>query len=108
LGPRPDADNDPTAFCFWAAALICPLPPLGNEIRNMSERMDTADKRLDGATLVVKAWLDPSFEERLLSDAGDAAAEIGISAVRSMRSNRSFRICGTFTSLYCFFFLFMY
>jgi nitrile hydratase len=51
-----------------------------DEIRNMSERMDTAGKRLDGATLVVKAWLDPSFGERLISDAGTAAAEIGISA----------------------------
>lgn len=50
-----------------------------DEIRAMSERMDTAGKKLDGATLVVEAWLDPSFEERLLSDAAAAASEIGIS-----------------------------
>lgn len=50
-----------------------------DDIRTMVERMDTAGKRLDGASLVVQAWQDPSFEERLLSDATAAASEIGIS-----------------------------
>jgi nitrile hydratase len=50
-----------------------------DEVRLMCERMDTAAQKLDGASLVVKAWTDPEFEERLLSDAASAAAEIGIS-----------------------------
>jgi len=49
------------------------------DVRLMCERMDTAGKRLDGATLVVNAWTDLSFQERLLSDPSSAAAEFGIS-----------------------------
>jgi nitrile hydratase len=49
------------------------------EIRIVSERMDTAGKKLDGSTLVVEAWLDPCFEELLLADAAAAASTIGIS-----------------------------
>jgi len=51
-----------------------------DEVRLVSERMDTAAARLDGASLVVKAWTDPGFEARLLDDAVSAAAEIGINA----------------------------
>lgn len=50
-----------------------------NEIREMSERMDTAGVRLDGAQLIVQAWLDPEFRQRLLHDAPAAALELGIS-----------------------------
>ena len=49
-----------------------------DEIRLMTERMDSAFDRLDGATLVVKAWIDPEFEARLLHDAATAAQELGI------------------------------
>jgi nitrile hydratase len=49
-----------------------------SELRIMAERMDTAGKHLDGATLVVNAWLDPSFQERLLADPAAAAGELGI------------------------------
>lgn len=49
------------------------------EIREMSERMDTAGVRLDGAQLIVQAWLDPEFRQRLLQDAPAAALELGIS-----------------------------
>jgi nitrile hydratase len=49
-----------------------------DEIRLMSERMDTAAQKLEGATLCVKAWMDPAFEERLLRDPASAAAELGI------------------------------
>ena len=40
-----------------------------NEIRVVSEKLDTAGKNLDGATLVVEAWTDPDFYERLLANA---------------------------------------
>ena len=50
-----------------------------DEVRSMCERMDTAGMQLMGAELVVQAWLDPSFQERLLEDAASAAQEIGIS-----------------------------
>ena len=48
------------------------------EVRLMCEKMDTAAQKLDGASLVLKAWTDPKFEARLLSNAASAAAEIGI------------------------------
>jgi hypothetical protein len=50
LGPRPDInDNDPTAFLFWAAALINPLPPLGVslEIRGQMLEAPTIQRRMD-------------------------------------------------------------
>lgn len=49
-----------------------------DEVRLMCERMDTAGKKLDGATLVLEAWLDPSFQKRLIDDPPSAAAELGI------------------------------
>jgi len=49
-----------------------------DEIRLMSEKMDTAFERLDGATFVVKAWMDSEFETRLLEDPALAAFELGI------------------------------
>jgi hypothetical protein len=46
LGPRPE--DDPTAFSFWAAALINPLPVLGvsMEIRGRLLEAPTTQKRL--------------------------------------------------------------
>ena len=45
LGPRPD---NPTEFCFWAAALINPLPVLGAslEIRGQMLEAPTVERRL--------------------------------------------------------------
>ncbi len=34
----------------------------------------------DGARLVARAWVDPEFKQRLLADARDAAAELGLNA----------------------------
>jgi len=34
----------------------------------------------DGARLVARAWVDPAFKQRLLADARDAAAELGLDA----------------------------
>lgn len=46
LGPRPK--DDPNAFCFWAGALINPLPPLGAsmEIRGILLDAPTTMQRL--------------------------------------------------------------
>ena len=49
-----------------------------NEVRLVMEKLDTAGKQLDGASLVVEAWMDPSFRERLLANPSAAAQEIGI------------------------------
>ncbi|KAL7530945.1 hypothetical protein ACHAXR_003758 [Thalassiosira sp. AJA248-18] len=49
-----------------------------DEVREMSEKLVMAGKTLNGAALVAKAWMDPTFEERLLKDAPAAAAEIDI------------------------------
>jgi nitrile hydratase len=49
-----------------------------DEIRSMVEALDTAGKTLKGATLVVKAWVDSGFKDRLLKDPSAAALEVGI------------------------------
>lgn len=48
LGPIPSIQDDPTAFCFWVAALINPLPALGVslEIRGKLLEAATIEKRL--------------------------------------------------------------
>jgi nitrile hydratase len=46
----------------------------------MTEALDTAKEQLTGATLVVQAWIDPEFRARLLTNATEAAKEIGVNA----------------------------
>jgi nitrile hydratase subunit alpha len=48
------------------------------ELRTMTERLENAGKRLDGATLVARSWVDPAFRQRLIDDAPKAAKELGI------------------------------
>ena len=50
-----------------------------SELRTMIEKLDSAGKRLDGASLIVRAWTDKDFEQRLLENAPEAAKELGIS-----------------------------
>ena len=49
-----------------------------DEIRSMIENLESAGRNLTGRTLIVKAWMDPTFEEHLLADAASAAFELGI------------------------------
>jgi nitrile hydratase len=35
-----------------------------DEIRAMVEGLDTAGKKLNGATLIIKAWMDAEFKKR--------------------------------------------
>ncbi|KAL3909714.1 MAG: hypothetical protein SGARI_002463 [Bacillariaceae sp.] len=60
LGPIPSAKDDPTAFCFWVAALINPLPVLGVslEIRGKLLEAPTVKQRL----LVVEMGLTRSID----------------------------------------------
>ena len=48
------------------------------EIRTMVEALEKSATSLTGASLVVKAWMDPEFKRRLLTDPAETANEIGI------------------------------
>ncbi|MEJ2869299.1 nitrile hydratase subunit alpha [Actinomycetospora sp. OC33-EN08] len=48
------------------------------EIDRRIELLGTSVSPLNGALMVVRAWNDPAYRDRLLSDAGAAAAELGI------------------------------
>jgi len=48
-----------------------------DEVRRAIEDMDSRSPAL-GARVVAKAWVDPAFKARLLSDAKSAVAELGI------------------------------
>lgn len=50
----------------------------GEEVRKAVEAMDAKGGMRYGARLVARAWLDPSFKDRLLQDANKAAAELSI------------------------------
>jgi nitrile hydratase len=50
------------------------------EVRSSVEEMDNKGKKGLGAVLVAKAWTDPDFKDKLLKNAGAAAAELGISS----------------------------
>jgi nitrile hydratase subunit alpha len=49
----------------------------GSDLRRMIEAIDSWTPAL-GARLVARAWIDPAFKARLLSDAPSAARELGI------------------------------
>jgi nitrile hydratase subunit alpha len=49
----------------------------GSDLRRMIEAIDSWTPAL-GARLVARAWIDPVFKARLLSDAPSAARELGI------------------------------
>jgi nitrile hydratase len=48
------------------------------ELRKIIDAMESIGVRADGTSLVVRAWTDPAFEQRLLEDAAAAALEMGI------------------------------
>jgi hypothetical protein len=60
LGPRPSATDNPTAFCFWVAALINPLPVLGVslEIRGKVLEAPTVKKRLQIVEMGLQRSID--------------------------------------------------
>ncbi len=50
-----------------------------DEIRRQEEALDAVTPEL-GAKVVARAWVDPVFKARLLTDAGSAVVELGIAA----------------------------
>ena len=50
-----------------------------NEVKSQVEYMEARSYE-NGARLVARAWVDPAFKQRLLSDTETAAAELGIDA----------------------------
>jgi nitrile hydratase len=50
-----------------------------DELRATLEVID-AKSPADGARLVARAWVDPAFRERVLTDVGAAAGELGVDA----------------------------
>jgi hypothetical protein len=60
LGPRPSATDNPTAFCFWVAAFINPLPVLGVslEIRGKLLEAPTVKKRLQIVEMGLQRSID--------------------------------------------------
>lgn len=48
------------------------------QIDERIEALGSSVSPVNGARMVVRAWRDPAYRERLLDDAGAAAAEIGI------------------------------
>ncbi len=48
------------------------------ELQATIEEVETRGQKGLGAELVVKAWTDPAFKQRLLQNATHASAELGI------------------------------
>ena len=75
------------------------------ELRKTIESID-ARSPADGAKVVARAWIDPQFKERLLSDANAAASELSIDAghipVKVVENTESLHnvICCTLCSCY--------
>jgi nitrile hydratase len=79
---QPDDDaGGPTEHMALVAALRALLIEKGvysaEEERRAIERMD-ARSPAAGARMVARAWVDPAYRERLLSDGSAAARELGI------------------------------
>ena len=74
-GPRPGRDLFQALLTILTEKDLVEL----SEVHQMAERLVMAGQDLNGASLVVQAWLDYDFKERLLKDAASAADELGIS-----------------------------
>ena len=51
-----------------------------DSLRKTMEGLETAGKQLHGASLIVQAWLDDGYKQRLLDDGNSAASELGLTA----------------------------
>jgi nitrile hydratase len=81
---RPDAEDAPlTRFMAMTEAVAALLLEKGifsaDELRRTLETIDSRSPA-DGARVVARAWVDPGYAARLLSDVNAAAAELGIDA----------------------------
>jgi nitrile hydratase len=81
---RPDAEDAPlTRSMAMTEAVAALLLEKGifsaDELRRTLETIDSRSPA-DGARVVARAWVDPAYAARLLSDVNAAAAELGIDA----------------------------
>jgi nitrile hydratase len=81
---RPDAeDASLTRYMAMTEAVAALLLEKGifsaDELRRTLETIDSRSPA-DGARVVARAWVDPGYAARLLSDVNAAAAELGIDA----------------------------
>jgi nitrile hydratase subunit alpha len=72
--PRPGKD----LFAALYSIVISKDIVTHDEVRSMMETLDNAGKNLNGASLVLQAWIDEDFKERLLQNPAKVAREIGI------------------------------
>ena len=75
--------HGPSHYEKRATAIITLLIEKGlvtaDEVRRTIEQMDERTPAL-GAKVVARAWVDPAFKARLLTDAKSACAEVGVDA----------------------------
>lgn len=78
---EPSHENSPWASRIWAVEelLIEKDVFTREEVKAQIEYMEARSYE-NGARLVARAWVDPAFKQRLLSDTKTAAAELGIDA----------------------------
>lgn len=79
---KPHAPDHPMTEFEWRVealqALLIEKGILGaDEVRRQVEEMDERSPAL-GAKVIARAWVDPAFKARLLSDARSAILELGI------------------------------
>jgi nitrile hydratase len=79
---RPDVEDLPTTEAQWLEMAVRELLVEkgvfgGSDLRAMLEAIDSWTPAL-GARVVARAWVDPGFKARLLSDAPAAVRELGI------------------------------
>lgn len=81
---QPDLEDLPLTYHMALTAAVTQLLVAkgivsAEEVRSTIEDIDSRTPA-DGARLVARAWLDPDFMARVLSDVNAAAAELGIDA----------------------------
>ena len=80
---RENIDNDPVGKKTGEVLLKVLLDKKvldRSKIREVVEKMDSTGKMLLGQQLVIKAWTDQEFKQRLLDDGNAAAEELGMVA----------------------------
>jgi len=81
---QPDIEDAPfTRFQLMTEALVELLMEKevvsGDEFRSQLEKMD-AKSPAEGAKMVARAWVDPEFRTRMMTDVNSAAQELGLDA----------------------------
>ncbi len=83
-GLRPDLEDLPRTYAMALTDAVAALLQAkgvfsADEMRRTLETIDSRNPA-DGARLVARAWVDPAYRRRALSDVNAAAGELGIDA----------------------------